>query len=155
PDRRYASAGAFARALSDAINDPVTRVLRPIIASSSRRWPRLDSLLALGVVLAILVGVVLFFAKFPSTTIGGSTTTATPTSAVRSTGVPRVTGLKLDRAIASLQDAGFNARWDVASAQGSACEVVSQDPGPGTQAGRGTYVDVRYVSGKDCTKKSD
>ena len=69
PERRYPTAGGFALALSDAVNDPVTRVLRPIIAASSRRWPRLDTLLALGVVLAILIGVVLFFAKVP--TIGG------------------------------------------------------------------------------------
>ena len=56
PERRYPTAGAFAEALTEAVNDPVTRVLRPIIASSARRWPRLDTLLALGVVLAILVG---------------------------------------------------------------------------------------------------
>ena len=45
PERRYPTAGGFALALSDAVNDPVTRVLRPIIAASSRRWPRVDSLL--------------------------------------------------------------------------------------------------------------
>jgi len=155
PDRRYATAGAFAAALSVAVNDPVTRVLRPIIASSSGRWPRLDTLLALGVVLAILIGVVLFFAKFPATTVGGASATTAPTSAVGSSGVPRVVGLKLDQAITSLQQAGFNVRWDVASAQGASCAVVSQDPAAGTQAGRGTYVNVAYVSGKDCTKKSD
>ena len=55
PERRYPTAGAFALALSDAVNDPVTRVLRPLIASSASRWPRMDALLALGVVLAILI----------------------------------------------------------------------------------------------------
>jgi serine/threonine protein kinase len=153
PEGRYPTAGAFALALSDAVNDPVTRVLRPIIASSPGRWPRLDTLLALGVVLAILVGVVFFFAKFPSATVGGSS--ATPTASAGSTGVPRVIGMKLDKAITSLQGAGFNARWEVASTPGAACEVVSQDPAPGAQAGRGTYVNVLYVSGKDCAKKSD
>src|SRR5207247_1116108 len=67
PEGRYPTAGAFAAALSDAVNDPVTQVLRPIIAAASSRWPRLDSLLALGLVLALLLGVVLFFAKFPAT----------------------------------------------------------------------------------------
>jgi len=155
PARRYPTAGAFAEALTNAVNDPVTRVLRPIIASSSRRWPRLDTLLALGVVLAILVAVVFFFAKFPTGTAGGVTDghpTATP---VTPTGVPQVVGLKLDQAIAALQQAGFNVRWDAASGQGGACTVVSQDPSSGTQAGRGTYVNVLYISGKDCTKKSD
>jgi eukaryotic-like serine/threonine-protein kinase len=141
PERRYPTAGGFALALSDAVNDPVTRVLRPIIATSSRRWPRVDSLLALGVVLAILIGVVLFFARFPSTAADA--------------GVPRVTGLKLDQAITTLQGAGFQVRWDVASGQGPTCSVVSQDPSAGTTAGRGTYVMVLYISGKDCTKKSD
>jgi eukaryotic-like serine/threonine-protein kinase len=155
PERRYPTAGAFALALSDAVNDPVTRVLRPIIASSQRRMPRLDSLLALGLVLALLIGVVLFFAKFPSATLGGTNATANPPQATAAGGVPRVTGLKLDEAIRTLQGAGFNVRWDVASSAGPACEVVSQDPSAGSSAARGTYVSVLYVSGKDCTKKSD
>jgi len=156
PDRRYATAGAFAAALSVAVNDPVTRVLRPIIASSSGRWPRLDTLLALGVVLAILIGVVLFFAKFPTTTVGGTNPTATPTSAIAGPGIPRVTGLKLDQAINTLEGAGFHASWDVGSSlQGAPCTVGTQSPAAGASAARGTTVDLRYVSGKDCTKKSD
>jgi len=156
PDRRYPTAGAFAAALSDAVNDPVTRVLRPIIASSSRRWPRLDTLLALGVVLAILVAVVFFFAKFPTGPAGGVTDghpTATPAAAA---GIPRVTGMKLDQAISALTAAGFKASWDVGSGlQGAPCTVGTQDPAAGSAATRGTNVDLRYVSGKDCTKKSD
>ncbi len=157
PERRYPTAGAFALALSDATSDPVTRVLRPMITSSSRRIPRLDSLLALVIVLALLLGVVVFFAKFPTATVGGSAGTGSSTATPAATGIPRVTGLKLDEALRSLQGAGFNARWDVApaTAQGPSCSVVSQDPPAGTNAGRGTYVDLRYVSGKDCTKKSD
>ena len=157
PERRYPTAGAFALALSDAANDPVTRVLRPIIASSSSRMPRIDTLLALGVVLAILVGVVYFFAKFPSATVGGSNATATPAStAAVTSGVPQVTGLKLDEAIAALERAGFHASWGPASAQGTACTVVSQNPSAGAQAARNASVALLYVStGKDCTKKSD
>jgi len=156
PERRYPTAGAFAEALTEAVNDPVTRVLRPIIASSARRWPRLDTLLALGVVLAILVAVVLFFARFPSGPLGGVTdghSTATPGAAA---GVPRVVGLKLDQAVTALQRAGFQVSWQgVASGQGGACTVVSQDPASGANATPGTYINVTYVSGKDCTKKSD
>jgi len=158
PDRRYPTAGAFAVALSDAVNDPVTRVLRPIIASSARRWPRLDTLLALGVVLAILVAVVLFFARFPSVTVGGSNGTPAPTSPAGVTsGVPAVTGMKLDQAVTTLERAGFHASWAPAAAQGVACTVVSQDPAAGAQAARSTTVALLYVSGagKDCTKKSD
>jgi len=139
PERRYPTAGGFALALSEAVNDPGTRVLRPIIASSSRRRPRVD-LLALGVALAILIGVVLFFARFPSPASGA--------------GVPRVTGLRLDQAITTLRAAGFQVRWDVASGQGPTCSVVSQDPSAGSTAGRGTYVMVLYISGADCTAKS-
>ena len=145
PERRYPTAGAFALALSEATSDPATPgtpALRPMIASSARRMPRFDSLLALAAVLALLLGVVLFFAKFPATT-------------VVSTGVPRATGLKLDEAIRTLQAAGFSVRWDVSSGQGPACSVVSQDPSAGSQAGRGTYVSILYIFGKDCTKKSD
>lgn len=155
PERRYPTAGAFALALSDATNDPVTRVLRPMISSSSRRMPRLDSLPALVIVLALLVGVVLFFAKFPTATVGGAAGSGAPTPTPAAAGIPRVTGLKLDEALRSLQGAGFNARWDVApaTAPGPSCSVVSQDPPAGTTAGRGTYVDLRYISGKDCAKK--
>lgn len=158
PDRRYPTAGAFAAALSDAVNDPVTRVLRPIIASSSRRWPRLDTLLALGVVLAILVAVVFFFAKFPAVTVGGTNGTPLPTTTGVVSGIPLVTGMKLDQAIATLERTGFHASWAPATTtQGGACNVVSQDPAAGAQAARGTTVALLYVSGagKDCTKKSD
>ena len=154
PERRYPTAGAFALALSDAVNDPVTRVLRPIIATSQRSMPRLDTLLALGLVLALLIGVVLFFAKFPSATLGGANATP-PSAATAASGVPSVTGQKLDEAIRTLQGAGFNARWDVSTAPGPACQVVSQDPSAGAPAARGTYVSLLYVSGKDCAKKSD
>ncbi|HEX6060730.1 MAG TPA: PASTA domain-containing protein, partial [Candidatus Limnocylindria bacterium] len=158
PARRYSTAGAFATALSDAVNDPVTRVLRPIIASSARGWPRLDTLLALGVVLAILIAVVLFFARFPTVTAGGTNGTPAPTSPANVTSrVPQVTGMKLDQAVATLQRAGFQVSWGPTTAQGGACSVVSQDPAAGAQAAPNTSVAVLYVSGagKDCTKKSD
>ena len=151
PDERYATAGAFAEALSGAAGDE-TEVLRPIVAAAPppRPRPRPDTLLALGLVLVLLLGVVLFFARFPAT--AAPAPSAGP-SASAATGVPRVIGLKLEAAITSLQAAGFNVRWDVSPAQGPSCDVVSQDPAAGAQAARGTYVSVLYVAGKDCTKK--
>ena len=58
---------------------------------------------------------------------------------------------------AALQHAGFQVSWGPATAQGSACSVVSQDPAAGAQAAPNTSVALRYVTGagKDCTKKSD
>lgn len=150
PARRYPTAGAFALALSDAIDAPVTRVLRPL--RSSRKMPHvagIDSLLALGVVLALLLGVVLFFAKFPTAT----GPTATPAAAGRA---PRVVGLTLEDAIRTIQAAGLNASWNVdARAQGSACTVVGQDPQPGTSLARNASIALTYAPGKDCTKKND
>ncbi len=154
PERRYPTAGAFALALSDATDDPTTVILRPAIAVSRQRLPRFDNLLALAAVLALLIGVGLFFAKFPATTAGG-TGTPPSRSAGGTTGVPRVTGIKLDEAIRTLQAAGFLVSWDLATGQGPACSVVSQDPAAGSTAARGSYVAVRYITGKDCTKKSD
>src|SRR5256886_10543831 len=68
PDERFATAGAFAEALSGAAGDE-TEVLRPIVAAAPRprSRPRPDTLLALGLVLVLLLGVVLFFARFPAT----------------------------------------------------------------------------------------
>ena len=152
PEHRYATAGAFAVALSEALDDPVTRVLRPL--RTSPRVPRIDSLLALGLVLALLLGVVLFFAKFPTSGTAPGATTA-PTGAAAG-GAPRVIGSKLEDAIRAIQAAGLNASWNVdARAQGSACTVVSQDPQAGTSLQRNAYIALTYVPGKDCTKKND
>jgi serine/threonine-protein kinase len=149
PERRYPSAGAFAAALSEAVNDPVTRVLRPIIASSARRWPRLDALLALGLVLAILVGVALFFAKFPSATIGG--TSGTPAPARTGGAVPNVVGMRLTDAIAVLRSAGYAVSWDFdAKLSGALCTVQREQPPPGSAAARGAEIALTYVPGSGC-----
>jgi serine/threonine protein kinase len=152
PERRFPTAGAFGLALSEAVNDPVTRVLRPIIASSSRMWPRPDSLLALGLVLAVLVGVVLFFAKFPSTAVSGAS--ATPPGATA--GVPNVVGMRLSDAIPTLTRAGYQVSWNVdPRPTGAPCAVQHQDPPAGTPAPRGSRVSVTYVPGSGCVPKSD
>ena len=155
PEGRYASAGAFADALAASTSDrpPMTEVLRPTMVTVPRRLPRFDSLLALGAVLALLIGLVLFFARFPGP--GGN---ASATGVPGGPGVPGVTGVKLEVAVRTLQSAGFNARWDIASgpaAQGPTCSVVSQEPTAGSAVARGTYVFLRYVSGKDCAKQLD
>jgi serine/threonine protein kinase len=153
PERRYPTAGAFALALSDAVNDPVTRVLRPIIASSSRHWPRLDTLLALGVVLAILVGVVFFFAKFPSATIG-SGATATPTRAAART-TPNIVGQDVNEAANALIAAGYRSpvEWTMDPlAKGKACSVISQQPAAGTSVQTGATASLVIVAG-NCAKK--
>ncbi|HEX9496057.1 MAG TPA: serine/threonine-protein kinase [Candidatus Limnocylindria bacterium] len=151
PERRYPTAGAFALALSEAVNDPVTRVLRPIIATSASRWPRVDTLLALGLVLALLIGVVFFFAKFPTVTVGGSGVTPAATAAFSA---PRVVGMKLEDAVRTIQAAGLNASYAGTSGPGGPCTVLTQDPPPGTAMARLAYIQLTYVSGS-CIKKSD
>ena len=157
PERRYPTAGAFALALSDAVNDPVTRVLRPIIASSARRWPRLDTLLALGVVLAILVAVVLFFARFPSAPFGSVTDghPTAPTSTSAGHLAPNVVGRDVNDAANALIAAGYRAPipWTMdPQAKGTACSVVSQQPAAGTSVQPGSAASLVIVSG-DCAKK--
>ena len=156
PALRYPTAGAFALALSEAVHDPVTRVvLRPILASPTRRWPRVDSLLALGVVLAILIGVVLFFAKFPSATVGGGGATATPSGAVTHT-TPNVVGQDVTEAGTILVAAGFRAPipWTIdPQAKGKACSVVSQEPAAGTSFQPGSAASLVIASG-NCAKKT-
>ena len=150
PEQRYPTAGAFAAALSDAVNDPVTRVLRPIIATSTRRRPRLDTLLALGVVLAILVGVVFFFAKFPSATIGGSAATATPAGA-SAVAVPNVIGTRVADAIAVVRSAGYAVSWNFDSTlTGAPCTVQREEPPAGSTPPRGTQIALTYVPSSGC-----
>ncbi|MDP9319804.1 MAG: serine/threonine protein kinase [Chloroflexota bacterium] len=154
PELRYPTAGAFALALSEAVNDPVTRVLRPIPPSSTGRWPRVDSLMALGVVLAILIGVVLFFAKFPSATVDGSAT-ATPSGAVTHM-TPNVVGQDVTDAGTILVAAGFRAPipWTIdPQAKGKACSVVSQEPAAGTAFPPGGAARLVIASG-NCAKKT-
>ena len=154
PERRFPTAGAFALALSEAVNDPVTRVLRPIIPSSTSRWPRLDTLIALGAVLAILIGVVFFFAQFPSTSVGGSNATATPASSSART-TPNVVGQDVNEAATALIAAGYRSpvEWTMdQQAKGTACSVVSQQPAAGSPVRTGGSATLVIVAGS-CAKK--
>jgi len=111
-----------------------------------------DTLLALGVVLAILVGVVLFFAKFPSTTIGGNPTAAPTAGGAR---VPDVIGMRLTDAIPALQRSGYEVSWDFdAKLSGPPCTVQLEQPAAGAAAPRGTRIALTYVPGNGCVPKT-
>jgi serine/threonine protein kinase len=160
PDRRYPSAGAFARAFSEVAegnSDPTSTLGRVGGASAARAWtlPRFDNSVAILAVLAILFALFLFFSSFPKSIAptGGSPTPA-PSGAIA--GTPNVVGKKLADAISTLQGAGFaNVAWAPGQGQGGSCAVVSQDPPAGTALGRGATTTLTYIAGKDCTKKGD
>ncbi len=160
PDRRYASAGAFARAFSevaDRASDPTSSLGRVGGVRTGRAWtmPRLDSSVAILAVLAILVALFLFFSSFQrSAPPPGANPTVAPSAAVA--GTPNVVGKKLADAISTLQAAGFaNVAWTPGQAQGGACAVLRQDPAAGSALARGATTTLTYVAGKDCTKKED
>jgi serine/threonine-protein kinase len=149
PAQRYASAGAFAAALSDALDDPATIVLRPIVARSARRPPRLGGLLAHAVDLAVLVGVVLFFAKFPATLGGGPA----PTPAA-SHPTPNVAGQDVNAAAGALIAAGYRGPipWVIdPKATGTPCSVTSQQPAAGTPVRPGSSASLVLAPG-NCAK---
>jgi serine/threonine-protein kinase len=157
PDRRYASAGAFARAFSevaDRDSDPTSSLGRIAGVRSGRgwTWPRFDNSVAILAVLAILFALFLFFSSFPKSGPAGANPTAAPSAAAA--GTPNVVGKRLSDGISTLQAAGFaNIAWAPAEGQGGACAVVRQDPPAGTVLARGATTTLTYIAGKDCTKK--
>jgi serine/threonine-protein kinase len=158
PDRRYPSAGAFARAFSDVADrdNDQTASLGGIGVRPRRGWalPRLDSSVAILAVIAILFALFLFFSSFQRSALPGATPSPVPSAAAA--GTPNVVGKKLSDAIGALQAAGFaNVAWAPGEGQGGACAVLRQDPPAGTVLGRGATTTLTYVAGKDCTKKGD
>ena len=157
PDRRYASAGAFARAFSDVADrdsDPTSSLGSTRARGAHGTLPRFDNSVAILAVLAILFALFLFFSSFPRGAQPTGTATPAPSAAAAET--PNVLGKKLDDAIGLLQAAGFaRVAWDVGQGSGGACAVVRQDPAAGTAIGRGATATLYYVAGKDCTKKGD
>ena len=160
PDRRYASAGGFARAFSevaDRDSDPTSSLGERIgSVSAARGWtlPRFDSSVAILAVLAILFALFLFFSSFSKSAAPGANPTAAPSAAVA--GTPNVVGKKLADAISTLQAAGYAyVAWTPGQGQGGSCAVVSQEPPAGTALGRGATTTLSYIAGKDCTKKGD
>jgi serine/threonine protein kinase len=159
PDRRYASAGAFARAFSevaDRDSDPTLSFGRIGGARTARGWsvPRFERSVAILAVLAILFVLFLFFSSFQRTPAPGANPTAAPSAAAA--GTPNVVGKRLADAISALQAAGYaNVAWTPGQGQGGACAVVQQDPPAGTALARGQTTTLSYLAGKDCTKKGD
>ena len=157
PDRRYASAGAFARAFSDVADrdsDPTSSLGSTRARGARGTLPRFDNSVAILAVLAIVFALFLFFSSFPRGAQPTGTATPAPSAAAAET--PNVLGKKLDDAIGLLQAAGFaRVAWDVGQGSGGACAVVRQDPAAGTAIGRGATATLYYVAGKDCTKKGD
>ena len=160
PDRRYASAGAFARAFSD-VADGDSDHTTSLPASGDARgrrvaWslPRFDSSVAILAVLAILFALFLFFTSFPRGAAAPGQATPAPTAAGAQT--PTVVGTKLGEAIGVMQAAGYaRVAWDVGQGPGGSCAVVRQEPAAGTTVTRGATATLFYVAGKDCTKKGD
>jgi serine/threonine protein kinase len=160
PDRRYASAGAFARAFSevaDRDSDPTSSLPRIGNVRAGRVWrrPRFDTSVAILAVLAILLALFLFFSSFSKSAAPSANPTAAAPSAA-ALGTPNVVGKNLADAISALQAAGFaNVAWAPGEGQGGACAVVRQDPPAGTALARGATTTLSYIAGKDCTKKGD
>jgi serine/threonine protein kinase len=159
PDRRYASAGGFARAFSDVADrdtDPTSSLRSIGRTRGARIWtlPRFDSSVAILAVLAILFALFLFFSSFPKAAVPG--TSPTPAASAGVVGTPSVVGKRLADAIAALQAAGFPViEWAPAQGQGAPCAVIRQDPPAGTTLGRGAKTSLAYIAGRDCTQKGD
>ena len=159
PDDRFASAGAFAAALSAAAMSGAGDDTTPIGVAAAmralprrrRRWtmPRLDSVLALAAILLVLLGVVVLFASVRPL----AAPTAAPKATAASVAGPNVVGQRLDVAIRQLVAAGYRVTWDVApGGSGAPCTVVAENPAAGAALARGQTIDLRYVAGKDCVK---
>jgi eukaryotic-like serine/threonine-protein kinase len=159
PERRYASAGAFARAFATATDNggDRTSVIAGGAGSLARRLslPRFDGTVALLAILAVLLATVLFFASFPKVLPALAQPTVSPSAAAHTT--PSVIGRKLSDAIDTLLAAGYKGvRWDVAQgASGAPCDVARQDPAAGTTITANQTATLYYVAGKDCAKKGD
>jgi serine/threonine-protein kinase len=157
PDRRYASAGAFAQAFSEVADrdaDPTSSLSRIGGMHAGRVWtlPRFDNSVAILAVLAILLALFLFFSSFQRSVLPGATPTAAPSAAAKV--APNVVGKKLPDALDQLVASGYaRVNYDVAQGAGGACAVVRQDPPAGTAIAQGATATVYYVAGKDCTKK--
>ena len=158
PQRRYATAGAFARAFADVADgagDRTTSLGALPVTRPARRWsrPRFDSAVAVLAVLAVLLATALFFASFPR---AGTSSPATPAATPAGKVSPNVVGKKLGDAIETLRGAGYaQVAWDVGQGSGGACAVVRQDPPAGAAITANQSVTLYYVAGKDCTKKGD
>jgi len=159
PEDRYASAGALAedlRRVRDGLKPLAaglwqktrempkdTARTRPVPTAVAPRRRTRRSLLALGAVLLALVllgGLAWALSREPSNPSNG---------AAQRVEVPDVVGLSLEEAQGRLDKAGLKlgSRTEAASSETTAGSVISQDPAAGSEADRGTAVDVVVSSG--------
>ncbi len=159
PRDRYPSAGAFAREFRAAAErGEATGVLPNVqraLARAERRGPRIDSTVALLLIIVILVATLVFFASFSRNVQAVPSASPGTTTGAALLAAPNVVGKRLADATEALLAAGFGrVVWDVeGSSRGQSCSVVRQQPTAGTAFRRGDQAMVWYVAGKDCAKK--
>jgi serine/threonine-protein kinase len=165
PQRRYQSAGEFARDLLAAARGEHTQTMsvvppppRPLARGGGVRMPRLDTAAALLAVTLVVLAVVLLFMNFPDvTTTPGATQSPGASPAVTGT-TPNVVGKDLRDGVNELKRAGFTSRvaWDIdPTGRGRPCSITSQDPAAGTSIPSSRRATVRYVQGRDCAAGID
>jgi len=158
PERRHASAGAFARAFADAAEGAGDRTASlggmPVARRARiRSFPRFDSTVAVLAVLAVVLATVLFFASFSR---AGRSSPPSPTATPAGKVSPNVVGTRLADAIEALRGFGYaTVAWDVGPGSGVACAVIRQDPPAGAAITPNQTATLYYVAGKDCTKKGE
>jgi len=162
PRDRYASAGAFALEFRAAAERGDATGVIPNVPRRLRRggmpW-RVDSTVALLVIILILVGTLALYASFARTATPppGATTGPVSASPAATAAAPNVVGKSLSEATSTMLNAGFGrVAWDVdSSLRGTACSVGRQQPAAGTSFRRGDAAMLWYVAGPNCTKRSD
>ena len=155
PEKRYGSAGDFARDLLAAARGESTRTM-PVVVPPSRtlrppRRVRIDGAVALLALLAVIAAVALLFMGFPRIA-NAPAPTAVPSASGAVT--PNVVGKDLRTAVRDLLAAGYRpVAWDVSRSPGNAsgCAVVSQQPAAGAPVQRGASASVLYAPGNRCT----
>ena len=154
PERRYASAGAFARDLVAAMRGERTRTLPvgPAVRQLRRqRGGRIGGAIAVLGVALIVVALALLFMGFPPRVAfpGG---VASPTPSARLT--PSVVGMPVRQAATVLLQAGFSGPpsdrgkipWTLTQAPGTPCTVVRQEPAADTPYAPGTEARLVLVA---------
>lgn len=166
PDRRYRSAGAFARDLTAAARGERTQTM-PVVPPAARplrrgrrRIGRVDSALAILAVLAVLVALALLFVSFPRVAGLPGAATAVP-CATGALCTPNVVGKDVNEAASILLAAGFRdpkgaaeIPWEIdITARGTPCSVLRQDPKEGSPYQRGAAAKLVLAPGRDCNKR--
>ncbi len=160
PSRRYQAAGAFARDLLAAVRGERTRTM-PVVPPAARPLRRARGRLGIGsaaailVLVAVAVGLAALFPRLPQTALAPSPT-ASPSPGSAAT--PNVLGKDINDAARILIAAGFRDErgaeqipWEVdASATGTPCSVVRQQPKEGSAYQVGGSAKLFLAPGRDC-----